>query len=498
MLAYASRFSLTWASLPTIRINLFHVLKKLSVSYEQIDNVGLLITEYLTNLLRHANAEGNAVNFEISRFIDHVTFSIEDVTPFNLALVAFNQPTAIDHVKSLKTGGMGIGLIHQLFPDFIYERKGEVNHFQINLPIDNTIKPSVFVIDDSKAILALIESYLAKDYNVYCYADPTKAIKDVIRKAPDFIIVDLQMPHMMGDEFIEVVRSHEKLTHTQIIVCSGDTLGKHAQNAVKSGVDAMINKPLEKKQLTQLLMMLRSNALRKTSASSTQNATDRLCVDNIGIYPRGAVNTSHSGDMLFTIQSAKGEFVILCDVMGHGKPASVLRDKLFGLFNGFVLAGIDTPDALMSAFSDAMYKESLESSALITCVVGIVNEYQFSWVCAGHPAPILMTANKVHSDDDQIQVVPGLFEGQTYQCHSTSLKGSNRILLLTDGVYENTDHTLVTPSNVIVYLRNNEKCQRILKCPKTKNADTDLINCIWSNSLTVSECDDDASIVLIS
>ncbi|AEE98093.1 response regulator transcription factor [Mahella australiensis] len=78
-----------------------------------------------------------------------------------------------------------------------------------------------------------------------------EALEFYRRLLPDVIIVDIKMPLMSGLEFIEEVR---KIDHvTQFIVVSGYAEFEYARQAMRSGVNSYVLKPVKSSELEEAL-----------------------------------------------------------------------------------------------------------------------------------------------------------------------------------------------------------------------------------------------------
>ncbi|MBU2550114.1 MAG: response regulator, partial [Proteobacteria bacterium] len=78
---------------------------------------------------------------------------------------------------------------------------------------------------------------------------------DVLSKNPDveLIVSDIEMPGMNGVEFVQKIRGSEQFMYLPIIVMS--TLGqvKERDDALNSGADAFIEKPVTTETLQRLI-----------------------------------------------------------------------------------------------------------------------------------------------------------------------------------------------------------------------------------------------------
>src|SRR5262245_32430711 len=90
---------------------------------------------------------------------------------------------------------------------------------------------SILIVDDDEAIRQLLQLHLsAAGYDVSVAEDAIAAGYMVLRKAPDLIITDVNMPHMDGFEFIAALKADNTVPDIPVIfltsVEEGDYRGK--------------------------------------------------------------------------------------------------------------------------------------------------------------------------------------------------------------------------------------------------------------------------------
>ena len=100
-------------------------------------------------------------------------------------------------------------------------------------------------------------------YRVVAVTDPVEALR-IFKDNPDdfdLIFTDLAMPKMPGDELTKEVRSIRQ--DIPVIVCSGLTQSLTADRVKELGINAVLNKPLLKKDMAMIV--------RKALDSKDQN-----------------------------------------------------------------------------------------------------------------------------------------------------------------------------------------------------------------------------------
>ncbi|SFB89238.1 ATP-binding protein [Pseudoalteromonas denitrificans] len=130
---YYRRFNLIWAALTFIRQTLLFILKDIPVSEDDIDKSGLVMTEYLSNLLRHSNGENEAVTLVLSDLGENIRITLIDPTLYCKLLKSGDSDWELEQGE-LVEGGMGLALIKHYFDDYQYTITQGKNYFSFEVP----------------------------------------------------------------------------------------------------------------------------------------------------------------------------------------------------------------------------------------------------------------------------------------------------------------------------------------------------------------------------
>ncbi|MBU5334213.1 response regulator transcription factor [Anaerocolumna aminovalerica] len=115
----------------------------------------------------------------------------------------------------------------------------------------------VLIVDDSvfsqKIAANLIKKYMG-DVELSFANDGEEGIELYEKLKPDFVITDLLMPKLSGQELIRLIKAHDKFA--EIIVISADVQKNIREEVEAYNILAFLNKPLqdEKAQLICNLM----------------------------------------------------------------------------------------------------------------------------------------------------------------------------------------------------------------------------------------------------
>jgi DNA-binding response OmpR family regulator len=92
-----------------------------------------------------------------------------------------------------------------------------------------------------------------KGYAVVSAADGYRAVEIAMRKVPDLILVDLQLPGLDGLSVAKELRRHPELQAVPIIIISGHDPAKYRTDALSAGCDDYLLKPIDFDRLDRIL-----------------------------------------------------------------------------------------------------------------------------------------------------------------------------------------------------------------------------------------------------
>jgi DNA-binding NtrC family response regulator len=108
----------------------------------------------------------------------------------------------------------------------------------------------VLIVDDEKDFLDIMaERMSARSMDVSTATSAEKALKMVLKKDYDAVIMDLMMPEMDGFKALKLFR--ETRPDVPIILLTGDVTADKCSEAIKLGALDVIEKPADLNLLTQ-------------------------------------------------------------------------------------------------------------------------------------------------------------------------------------------------------------------------------------------------------
>ncbi len=423
----------------TVKTEVTVVLTKYQLCQRKKNNVLLALSEYLTNLVKHAKPQAKQVIVSIFVENDSLVIKILDNGPFFTGLLR----TDSEHKAPVfAESGMGVDILFYLFPDLKYSEVNGLNCCQFSLELNKKlVKHSVAVIDDEPMQRKLLDSYLSHSYEVFCFASATQFLSELAHQHFDIVLCDIEMPGMNGLELKREIRQDHVMSQVPFIFLTGNDDPNIESKAGELGIDNFLTKPIRKEKLLLALgrVLIRSQEIKHQHDEEITSALKPVVYnDNPHFQMSAGSYTPGSGGGDFIVQKTVGDktFVILADVMGHD-----VRSKLFvHSFDGFIKGLIEQASAIciadvFSTLSRQVYEDPLLTEMLLTCVgIEITSDY-LDIVCAGHPAPLLFDGSEVEPIVALGQL-PGLCAKTQYQKARIQMSKGQSLLLYTDGLLD--------------------------------------------------------------
>lgn len=189
---------------------------------------------------------------------------------------------------------------------------------------------NVLVVDDEKMILESVSAYLKKKgYNVLTAENGKDALSILSENAVIFVILDLMLPGMTGEE---VCREIRKISRVPIIMLTAKHSEESILNGLQIGADDYITKPFSIKELyARMEAVLRRSSDEIKSLSKKNIWNKDLSID----YDLPEVKKS--GEIVSLTPS---EWKILAALSKYPKKI-YSRDELIGLVFGDEFDGYD-------------------------------------------------------------------------------------------------------------------------------------------------------------
>jgi two-component system, cell cycle response regulator DivK len=103
----------------------------------------------------------------------------------------------------------------------------------------------ILIVEDNHCDVKLLKDILeTRGYNILQTGDGLEAITIALANRPDLILMDIQLPEISGLEVTRRLRGDERSQRIPIIAVTAFAMGWHEREALDSGCDAYISKPI--------------------------------------------------------------------------------------------------------------------------------------------------------------------------------------------------------------------------------------------------------------
>ncbi len=105
-----------------------------------------------------------------------------------------------------------------------------------------------FVVDDDPEMAEFMAELLTEGGHRACFhTDSTQAAEEIVKQAPDCVLIDLMMPGLDGMELCARLRAIDSLKDVKLIVVSSKAYHYDRKRAFENGVDGYLTKPIREK-----------------------------------------------------------------------------------------------------------------------------------------------------------------------------------------------------------------------------------------------------------
>ena len=344
---------------------------------------------------------------------------------------------------------------------------------------------NILVVDDSSEIRLIIKHYLLKiKHTVDLAVDGLDAWEKLKTNDYHVIICDWKMPKLNGLELCEKIRNHNFDHYLYFILLTGMS-GKHnALDAIKSGIDDFVNKPIDSDEL-EIRLRSATRVLELESSLESKNKVLKKINDQLETDLINATETQlsllppylkdehiHSawfyqpavfvGGDTFNYFSPSPDFLVFfnLDVSGHGISSAMLSmflQSTLGLKRSLYGGAINRESAynLPEVFAHNLNTMLLETSSdhYITMIFGIMDfkTKELHYVQAGHPHPLWYNKQNQELSEINVDGFPiGLISSAEYETQHINYKKGDKFIIYSDGISETSSAVNAQPFNSAV------------------------------------------------
>lgn len=114
-------------------------------------------------------------------------------------------------------------------------------------------KKRILAVDDSGILLRSVKAMLEKTYEISVATDGMMALKQAIKKKPDLILLDYEMPKMDGKETLEELRRDEELKDIPVVFLTGIAERENIMAVLKLKPEGYLLKPIDQQRLVETI-----------------------------------------------------------------------------------------------------------------------------------------------------------------------------------------------------------------------------------------------------
>lgn len=159
-------------------------------------------------------------------------------------------------------------------------------------------------------------------------------------------------------------------------------------------------------------------------------------VSVVARYLPASANAGVGGDWYGVFPLADSKVLLtIGDVAGHGLPAASAMAQLYHTAHGLALTGAGPAQILhwLNALTHDQLEFTIASSC---CALYDPAERHLSWANAGHPSPVIVSADRCEQLAAPIGAILGATAESVYQEAETTIEPGTHLLLYTDGLVE--------------------------------------------------------------
>jgi len=266
----------------------------------------------------------------------------------------------------------------------------------------------ILIVDDSRTIVALINSILKEDYDTVSAGNGLEAIEVYNRAKPDLILMDVEMPEMNGFEACKKIKEQSKNTFIPIIFITSKGDLQSMKTGLSAGAEDYLTKPFEPEELlARVQAVLRTKKLYnqlmeayaiidKERDSIAQIQKSLICQElpkapGFNFFADYQPSSKASGDYYDFIKISDDHLgVLVADVSGHGTPAAVIMAMMRVLIRSF-LAKVCSPKEVLEKINTILC-ENQKLGHFITAFYGVIHlpSRKMKFASAGHNPPLLV------------------------------------------------------------------------------------------------------------
>lgn len=132
-------------------------------------------------------------------------------------------------------------------------------------------KKNVLLVEDEEDILELLRYNLSEEgYQVDCALTGEEALRTMVNRLPDLVVLDLMLPGLDGMEICKTIKRDPRTSHIPIVMLTARSEDTDIVAGLELGADDYVTKPFSPRVLVaRIRAVLRRKSMEQTDEQST-------------------------------------------------------------------------------------------------------------------------------------------------------------------------------------------------------------------------------------
>ncbi len=316
----------------------------------------------------------------------------------------------------------------------------------------------VLIVDDVRSNVQLLAEALKGEYKISVALDGESALKAVAASEPDIVLLDIVMPGLDGYEVLKRLRAEPATRDLPVMFLSSLEDVANKARGFELGANDYLTKPFE---VLEVKARVRSLLKAKAYSDAVKAALERdlsiareiqfgllpsdlsACAEGTGLDLHAILEPAQQvgGDLYLALRTAPDRvFLAVGDVSGKGIPASLFMAVTMTLLRSLAREH-PKPETVLTRLNQELEAHNRgQLFVTLICTVFDLTSGKVHVANAGHPSPVLLSANGTASTPfGSTGLIAGLFPKAAYTSHTADFAPGDTLVYYSDGVSEAMD-----------------------------------------------------------
>ena len=129
----------------------------------------------------------------------------------------------------------------------ILDNSGEIGEKSKKIIAEESLqnKKNILIVDDDAKILGLLKDLFKEFYNISTASNGMDALRQIHRKKPALIVLDVMLPRLSGFEVLKRIKMNKDTENIPVIMLTAKDSGEHKLLGISLEADEYIPKPFD-------------------------------------------------------------------------------------------------------------------------------------------------------------------------------------------------------------------------------------------------------------